>query len=224
MTEETYVRPYQAQDRSTLHKIAADTAFFGEPIEIYLEDRRAFTDSFYAYYTDFEPEHCWVACRADDSVIGFLTGCVDTQKHDLWYHQQAMPLLRKRVFQRYYRTGPLSWRYAFELWLSDLRHEGPEVDLTPYPAHLHINVDRNYRGHGLGRKLIQTYLTQLNGLAIPGVHLFTTSQNLKACALYERMGFKLLGAHPTHMWIWKLGKVIENRCYGMVLKPIEANP
>ena len=35
-----------------------------------MEDRNVFLDAFYAYYTDLEPEHAWVAC-ADAAVVGF---------------------------------------------------------------------------------------------------------------------------------------------------------
>jgi len=75
------IRPFRTEDRDGLFKIAADTAFFGEPIEIYMEDRRIFLDAFYAYYTDYEPEHTWVA-TANDEVVGFLTGCVDSARKD----------------------------------------------------------------------------------------------------------------------------------------------
>jgi hypothetical protein len=72
------VRPYQQEDRETVLQIAADTAFFGEPVEHYMDDRRLFCDAFYGYYTDVEPEHGWVA-TANGVVAGFLMGCWDTK-------------------------------------------------------------------------------------------------------------------------------------------------
>lgn len=75
------IRTYQPADRQAVFRIGADTAFFGAPIEAYMEDRDAFLDAFYAYYTDLEPEHTWVAC-ADGEVVGFLAGCVDTRIHN----------------------------------------------------------------------------------------------------------------------------------------------
>jgi hypothetical protein len=59
---ELLIRPYQPKDRESVFRIAADTAFFGAPIEAYMEDRNVFLDAFYAYYIDLEPEHAWVAC------------------------------------------------------------------------------------------------------------------------------------------------------------------
>ncbi len=75
------IRPYKPADRQAVFRIGGDTAFFGAPIEAYMEDRTAFLDAFYAYYTDLEPEHTWVAA-ANEEVVGFLTGCVDTRVHD----------------------------------------------------------------------------------------------------------------------------------------------
>jgi hypothetical protein len=67
---EFVVCPIQSKDRESVFRIGADTTFFGDPIEAYLEDRNAFLDAFYAYYSDLEPEHTWVAC-ADEAVVVF---------------------------------------------------------------------------------------------------------------------------------------------------------
>ena len=46
MSEWEGVRRYKPQDREDIFRIAADTAFFGEPVETLLEDRRVFCDAF----------------------------------------------------------------------------------------------------------------------------------------------------------------------------------
>ena len=69
------VRPYQVSDRESVFRIGADTAYFGAPVEAYMEDRNVFLDGFYAYYTDLEPEHAWVAILFGD-VVWFLIVCV----------------------------------------------------------------------------------------------------------------------------------------------------
>jgi hypothetical protein len=84
------VRPFQTEDRESVLRIGADTAFFGAPVEAYMEDRNIFLDAFYAYYTDVEPEHAWVAC-AEQAVVGFLTGCVDSRSHGNKYTRFILP-------------------------------------------------------------------------------------------------------------------------------------
>jgi GNAT superfamily N-acetyltransferase len=210
------VRSYEPAQRADLHRIAADTAFFGEPAEIFLEDRRVFLDIFYAYYTDCEPEHAWVAC-AGDTVVGFLTGCVDTPRQERMFNRHYIPRVLLRALQGRYRLGRRTWRFAMSYFRVMVREPAFHADLTLYPAHLHINVDARWRGHGLGRRLIEAYLGQLRSLHIRGVHLHTTNLNETACWLYTRVGFQLLDARPTRLWAGCTDRPVESRCYGLVL-------
>jgi ribosomal protein S18 acetylase RimI-like enzyme len=213
---ELRIRSYQPQDRESVFRIAADTAFFGAPIEAYMEDRNGFLDAFYGYYTDLEPEHAWVVC-ADEVVVGFLTGCVDGRVHGQKFRRLILPKLIGNLLRGKYRFGKRSLGYLAGLVGGLLRGEFTHADQETYPAHLHINVDSAWRGRGLGQQLMETYLGQLRGLGIPGVYLETTSLNEVACRLYEKMGFRLLEARPDRFWAKWFGHPVENRCYGLKL-------
>ena len=169
------IRPYTQADRSSVHRIAADTAFFGDPVETFLDDRQAFCDAFPTYYTDREPEHSWVAC-SDGEVAGFLLGCVDTGQQRTWF-RKVLPGLLGRAVRGAYRISKRTLIYTFQIAQAALRSEFTHVDLAQYPAHLHINLEAPSRGLGLGRRLIEAYLAQLRQLGIPGVYLETTSHN-----------------------------------------------
>jgi ribosomal protein S18 acetylase RimI-like enzyme len=210
------IRLYQPSDREALMKIAADTAFFGAPIETYLEDRKIFLDSFYAYYTDYEPEHTWVAL-AENQVAGFLTGCSDTLRNKKILRQIIYPKVIWRAITGKYHPGSKTWVYFSGIRRAQRRHEFPEADPQRYPAHLHINVDENWRGVGIGFRLMQSYLDQLIYEKVPGVHLGTSSENEVACRLYTRMGFKLLDARTTNLWKKLINHPVENRTYGLDL-------
>ncbi len=211
------IRPYHADDREGLFKIAADTAFFGKPIEKYMEDRRIFLDSFYAYYTDYEPEHCWVA-TSGDTLIGFITGCVDTKRKDKIVNKKINPRVYWRLLTGYYNVGPKARQYILRMLKSKRKHLHPAVDFRLYPAHLHINVDEKWRGYGVGIRLMKVYLDQLSYLKVPGVHLGTTSENEIACKLYEKLGFRLLDEKPSMMWDGIIDHPVFNRSYGLLLK------
>jgi ribosomal protein S18 acetylase RimI-like enzyme len=210
------IRPYLPTDRQDVFRIGADTAFFGAPIEAYMEDRNAFLDAFYAYYTDLEPEHAWVA-SADREVVGFLAGCVDTRVHDRKIHNVIIPRLAGNLLRGKYHFGKRSWNYFSGLLGGLLRREFTRVDLDMFPAHLHINVEAAWRGYKLGQRLMEAYLGQLRGLGIRGVYLDTTSLNEVACRLYEKMGFRLLDARPDRFWAKWFGHPVDNRCYGLKL-------
>jgi ribosomal protein S18 acetylase RimI-like enzyme len=210
------VRPFIPADRQAVFRIGGDTAFFGAPIEAYMEDRNAFLDAFYAYYTDLEPEHAWVA-SANGEVVGFLTGCVDTRVHDRKILRVIIPRVTASLLRGRYHFGKRSFRYFRGLLSGLLRGEFPRVDLAIYPAHLHINIDAAWRGYKLGQSLMDAYLGQLRELGIPGVYLDTTSLNEIACRLYEKMGFRLLDARPDRFWAKWFGHPVDNRCYGLKL-------
>jgi ribosomal protein S18 acetylase RimI-like enzyme len=214
------IRPYQLADRQDVFRIAADTAFFGEPVENFLEDRKLFCDLFYRYYTDFAGSVGFVACAGED-IVGFIIGSLDTRRQQHRLLVSLLPGVCQGVLARRYTIGAMTWRYAFGLLMSALRQEFAHCDLSVYPAHLHVNVDTHWRGQGLGRRLLAAYLTQLKSLGIPGVHLHTTNLNEAAIILYERLGFSLLEARRTRLWEDQVSRVVENRCYGLRLTKVE---
>jgi hypothetical protein len=74
---DTNIRLYRSSDQQQVFEISADTAFFGEPVEVFLEDRHLYIDTFACYYIAHEAPHTWVAdCR--EVVIRLLFGCSDT--------------------------------------------------------------------------------------------------------------------------------------------------
>lgn len=210
------IRPYRPEDRAEVLRIGADTAFFGQPVERFMEDRRIFSDFFYSYYTDVESAYLWIA-EVDGRVVGFLTGCVDSDGRTGRYIRRVLPGLLKKLLRGGYRIGPRTWNFAGRVFDANLRDKAGPLDLKDYPAHLHINLDASARGRGLGRGLMDAYLGQLRRLEVPGVHLETTSMNEVACRLYESVGFRLLDAHPTRMWKGVIAHPVEDRCYGLRL-------
>jgi GNAT superfamily N-acetyltransferase len=210
------VRPYGPADRDALHRIAADTAFFGQAVERILSDRRLFCDAFYAYYTDLESAHSWVAC-IDGKVVGFVVGAIDTAEQQRRWRREVLPRVAWRALRGAYRLGRSTWQYTARMARAAIRGEFSRPDLVAYPAHLHINVDRQWRGQGIGGGLIAAYLGQLRRLGIPGVHLETTDRNRAACRLYEKAGFQLLDARPTSVWSDLVADPVEHRCYGLRL-------
>lgn len=210
------IRAFEPADRQQLMKIAADTAFFGNPIEIYLDDRRIFQDYFYAYYTDFEPENALVA-TADNMVVGFLTGCMDTRRQLNITKKVLLPNVIWNVIRGKYKLGKKTWTYYRKL--NQEKHAGRiyYVNLKQFPAHLHINVDQAWRGNGIGNRLLRVYLDHLMQAGIPGVHLGTTSENETACRLYSQIGFKLLDSKPTLQWTELIDHPVETRIYGLIL-------
>jgi ribosomal protein S18 acetylase RimI-like enzyme len=211
------IRPFKHTDRGALLKIAADTAFFGDPVEHFMEDRRIFLDAFYVYYTDQEPEHCWVATY-DERVIGYLTGCLDTVVQREFTARVLEPKTLKGVISGKYRIGKKFFRYLLSYFWSRIRSPKNSLDLSQYPAHFHINIIKEWRGRGIGRNLIDRFLGQLIAANIYGVHLQTTTYNKAALYLYQKMGFQLLFYTPSYLWQYLVNEPVFELTYGMNLK------
>jgi ribosomal protein S18 acetylase RimI-like enzyme len=59
-----------------------------------------------------------------------------------------------------------------------------------YPATFHVNIDTEYRGQGVGSRLIENYLNYLKEEKIKGVHFGTMSESAKK--FFLKLGFELL--------------------------------
>ncbi len=213
---EILIRHYQPADQAVVCEIGADTAFFGEPVEAFLEDRNLFIEAFARYYTEYETSLCWIA-EGGEGVVGFLFGCADTVTQSRrWRKYIVRNVLMKAAAGRY-KLGRRTANFAWGMLLGSLRGEEAQVDLGEYPGHLQIDVREGQRGEGVGRQLIEAYVGQLQQLEVIGVHLTTTSHNEAACHLYEKVGFKLLDERPNRFWTGMLGFEVKNRSYGMQL-------
>ncbi len=211
------IRHYQISDQTVVFSIAADTAFFGEPVEAFLEDRCLYNDAFTRYYTDFEAPFVWVA-DSSQGVIGFLLGCSDTSRQSKRWRRYIISKVLVRAISGKYKLGRCTTNYAWGMLVGLIRGEEPKVDLIEYPAYLQIDIKQGYRGMGVGRRLIEAYLDQLCQMGVGGVHLGTTNHNEVACHLYESIGFRILDSRPNRFWTKMLGHEVENRSYGLKLR------
>lgn len=208
------VRLYEPRDRAGVFQLCGDTAHFGDEIEKFFDARELFLDTFAAYYTDLAGDHLWVAEDEAAGIVGYLMGCPDSPAYYRWFSAhtrriawQALTLRYAGVFTR--KSLGYIWRYA--------RLRVPYLDLSPYPAHLHINARTGWRGGGIGGALMRAYLQQLRHEGIPGVHLETSTANTIAVPWYEHLGFKLLQRTPTSVYRPSVGRDIDLLVYALRL-------
>ena len=209
------IRPYEARDRDGVFQVAADTAFFGQPVETYLDDRRLFCHAFYSFYTDCEPEHAWVAC-VDDVVVGFLVGCVDGARQRRVWLKAILPRVARGLLLGEYRIGARTWRYALRRGGAALQRR-PHVNMQNYPAHLHLNVASEWRREGIGRRLLLAFLEQMRSLGVKGVHASSTDLNRHAGRLFESVGFRIADSRPTCQWSGLVSARVSKVCYVLQL-------
>ncbi len=192
------IRPYEARDRAAVRAICCDTADRGKPVESFFSDRELIADLVTRYYTDFEPETCWVA-DAGGTVAGYLTGALDTSRQERILHRRIVPRALLRAFARGALFRAETWRMFVALLRSREGYASRGPVAVEYPAHLHIDVLDGYRGQRVGQRLMDAFLGRLRERGVGGVHATVRGDNPKACTFFERMGFGVVGGYGIFM-------------------------
>lgn len=182
-------RGLEREDWSYVRELCARTGRSGDPIE---RTRWAFFgEQWVGPYEKLRPEWSYVA-ESDGGRWGYLTGCPDTPSfrcERAWLFD--LPLFLRIHLGSFVRNSDTElFAKRFLRW--DL---GPEERFDPkateevfreYPAHLHVNLEADARGRGVGRALIDRYREDLARIGIHGIHLYCGD---KPRGFYRKTGF-----------------------------------
>ncbi len=195
MMPQPIIRPYQPGDREGVRKISADTANLGKPVETFFPDREVMTDFLMDYYTDYEPTSCWVA-EYDAEVIGYLTGCVHNDRYLFLTCFYIVPKTLLHAIVRGVFFQKKTWR-LLKAVISTCCKGGyfKCIPWDKYPAHLHINIQAEFRNQQVGNRLMEKFFQQVKSCGLAGIHVVTRQENTGACRFFERMGFTALSRH-----------------------------
>jgi ribosomal protein S18 acetylase RimI-like enzyme len=179
------IRLYHPSDLVALYRVCLLTGDNGSDASQLHRDGELLGHYYVAPYAVLEPDLCFVLLN-DGSPCGYILGTRDSAAFRLHTEQEWFPALRAR-----YALPPADDHSGDADMIRHI-HAGIHVDpdLGAYPAHLHIDLLPIGQGLGWGRTLMQTFLTQLRALHVPGVHLGVGRRNTRAIAFYERMGFQ----------------------------------
>lgn len=208
------IRSFKKDDRGPLRKLCADTAFIGEPVERFFQDRELFADWACVYYTDYEPESIFVA-EYEGCVRGYIMG----SKDEPGYRRVSAELSRsflKRTLGRLL-CEPSDRRLLFSLAKSFVSGEFKRPDFSRhYPAHLHINVDKGFRGSGIGAMLMARFEDYLERAKVDAVRLSTISA--RANRFFQKQGFGLLYRRRVTYFDYLAREEIYLSMYGKLLE------
>jgi GNAT superfamily N-acetyltransferase len=213
--EETVIRKYKAADRSSVRDIAWETAFIGEPADIFFSGKDILADFLTLYFTDYEPQSCFVA-ENKTGVVGYLIGAKNTAVlYRIFLNKILARLLYKFIFQAaIFRKKNLI--FIFHFLCSFSKFEFRMVDLSEdYPATMHINIKQRFRNLGIGSRLISAYFDYLRAEKVKSVYLATLSE--KAAAFFMSHGFNLLYSYPRSYFKYILGRDLTGYIYGKKL-------
>ncbi len=184
--EKLDIRLYRPEDRDRVRFVAFQTGYMGDPVDWLWRGLASFADLITKYYTDEEPESIFVVER-DGTVVGYLTGCVDSTRVIGTAKRESLRLVRRGGLLRPGVAGFL-WRSVLDV-ARDRGTPGEVIVDARWPAHLHIDLLPEARGRGVGRRLMNHWFDRLRKLGVCGVHLGTFAENHDAIRFFEACGF-----------------------------------
>ena len=188
------IRNYRPADRQAVRQISCDTSGKGKS-DRYFSDCETYADIITRYYTDYEPGSLWVA-QANNIVVGYLTGCLDTSKFDRIMTRKILHSAISGAISRGAILRLESYQLFSALIVSGILRIGRGIDLKTYPAHFHINIIEDFRGVKRGRQLVERFKQQCVDAGIKGIHVEALGTNLKGRGFFEKMGFKPICERP----------------------------
>ncbi|MBQ9552809.1 MAG: GNAT family N-acetyltransferase [Clostridia bacterium] len=175
------IRPYRPADKSRMQELCVLTS---NPENVYHEDFRFYLTTVYNdYYTEHEPESCFVLADDDDVPVGYVICAKNVKEWRRIFLKEYMPKLKAN------QDGFTLFEPRMEILLHSLF-------ARRYPAHLHIDILKEYCGQGYGVELMNTLFDHLRENGVPGVQLLVDAENKRAVKFYLKMGFKILAGHP----------------------------
>ena len=173
------IRPYKHTDKRRVQEICLRTADDDYPFTT-VEERPCsdyLLSTYCDYYIEREPESCFVLTDDNDEAVGYVLCAKEQKKYRRIFLKEYQPRVHCSRENKIVSRG--------EAWVH-------EVCARKYPAHLHIDILKGYRGDGNGTRMIATLLDHLKGQNVKGVHLVVNENNTNAIRFYTRCGFKTL--------------------------------
>lgn len=174
------IRPYQEKDKRRVQEICLRSTNDEYEMKGWEDKGTKFILATYNdYYTEHEPENCFVAVNENDEAVGYIICAEDCAVWRKIFMKEYFPRLKAL-------NSPSSCADALgEIIIHS-------CFAKKYPAHMHIDIHRDYRGQGLGTQMLQVLTEHLSAKGIDGLQLCCGSDNVKGIRFYKRFGFKVL--------------------------------
>lgn len=179
MESKISVRQFCSDDKQAVRDICIETSSF--PME--QKGMREFIILMYNdYYTEIEPENCFVAVGGDGNVLGYLLCAQDFDRYYRIFRTLYLPEIRKLGIKYYIMA--MSEIYTHKAFSKK------------YPAHLHIDLTAACRRKGVGTMLMNELKRRLKEKNTNALMLSCGASNTAAVKFYEKNNFKTVCLTP----------------------------
>lgn len=175
MTENKFtIRKYKAEDKENVLKVLYETSSMPTETE---EQREFLRLMFNDYYTEEEPDNCFVVDCGGEAV-GYIICAENYKRYERVFKDKYIPLI-KRLGMTYLITA------VGELFIHRLISKR-------FPAHLHIDILPVCQGVGAGSELVRALCEHLASKGVKGLMLSCGMGNKGAIRFYKKNNFRML--------------------------------
>lgn len=185
----THIRKAQPADEDALYHIALLTGDHGKDATALYVDPKMKGHIFAVPYLRFSPELAFVA-EMNGTVVGYCVGVADTREFENRLEQDWWPVLQAK-YPAPNPANKANWTLDEQrIARFHAPEQNPETIVTPYPAHLHMNLLPQAQGLGIGVKLLAHWMNQASKLGVKKVHLSVSGENDSAIGFWHSQGFE----------------------------------
>ena len=185
------IRPLRPDDLPALYAICLETGFKGGDASHLYADPHLIGHIYAAPYAVLDPQ---MALVFEDSlgVAGYVVGAIDTVHWENRLEDQWWPALRQRYADPP-KKSPESWS-PDERRVSMIHHPArtPAWVVSPYPAHMHMNLLPRAQGEGVGTRLFQQWIKLAADQGAEKIHVGVNSANDRGFRFWAKRGFSVL--------------------------------
>lgn len=206
-----HIRSYRNKDRMAIQRLCCDTGFLGDPIDSLFLDRELFADLFTKPYLDHEPDWALVA-ESQGRVVGYLLGsvCRDFELALLCSGFQTTLKMVLRLAMGRYSRHPRSRQFIRWLLASGFREQPKH---PRHAAHLHFDIERDYRGHGVARRLWEVFQQRLRDAGVAQCYgAFFSHPRRRPESIYARFGFDVFDRRRTTLFQPEVAESVDVVC------------
>ena len=185
------IRAFRSADLEDLYRICLATAAGGDDASARYRDPRLVGHVYAAPYAVLSPLTVFVAEDAQ-GVGGYIVGVSDTCDFEARLEAEWWPGLRNQYDDP---SGEPRAGWSDDQYMSYRIHHPSgtaSAIAQPFPAHLHINLLPRLRGRGVGRRLMERWLSAVRDMGSRGAHLAVGAANHRAIRFYRACGFSEL--------------------------------
>jgi len=213
--EEIALRSFRpdGDDERQMRELVFANAFLGQPFDVICPCKHWFGHVVLDPYIQYQPENIHVAIhKPSGRLIGYLTGSLGGEQ----FEEIQYSIVRRQVISLAVSLT-LPWTFferSSRQFATHIIFKG-ESERPTHPragVHWHFQVDKDFRGQGIGTKLLQRFVNDAIEADFDLIWAEVTSYKEKPQQYFERRGWSIYDAKPTRIFGDHVDFPVETLC------------